>query len=115
MKGLRNYKNRIEGHLVAKKFEINFNEMLPYWGKFYLFMELPEPLTIKVWNIDEKFEKGVARIRDVFHYQGMINSGIGFDKMIVANTGFSKHIKRELGKLDIEILCAESRQLEIFE
>jgi len=107
--------NKIEGHLVAKEFGINFNEILPYWGKFYLFMELPESLTVKVWKIDEKFEKGVARIRDVFHYQGMINSGIGFDKMIVANTGFSKHIKKELGKLDIEILCAESRQLEIFE
>lgn len=107
--------NKIEGHLATKEFEINFNEMLPYWGKFYLFMELPEPLTVKVWKIDEKFEKGIARIRDVFHYQSMTNLDIGFDKMIVANTGFSKHIKRELGKLDIEILCAESRQMEIFE
>ncbi len=107
--------DKIEGHLKDEEFEINFNEMLPYWGKFYLFMELPEPLKVKVWKIKEKFEKGPARIRDVFHYKSMIDSNMSFDKMIVANTGFSKHIKKELGKLDIEILCSESRQMEIFE
>jgi len=107
--------NKIESHLEAKKFVIDFSEMLPYWGKFYLFMELPKPLTVKVWKDKEKFEKGAARIRDVYHYKSMIDSDIVFDKMTVANTGFSKHIKRELGKLDIEILCSESRQSEIFE
>lgn len=107
--------NKIEGHLIANEFEINFHEMLPYWGKFYLFMELPEPLKIKVWKIEEKFEKGPARIRDAFHYKSMIDSGIGFDKMIVANTGFSAHIKKELGRLEIELLCAKSRQMEIYE
>lgn len=114
-KRFEDLQNKIEGHLVAKEFEINFNEMLPYWGKFYLFMELPEPLKVKVWKIEEKFVKGPARIRDVFHYKSMIDSGMDFDKMIVANTGFSAHIKRELGKLNIELLCAESRQMEIYE
>jgi|GEM_PF-1689412 len=107
--------NKIESHLKAQEFKIYFNEMIPYWGRFYLFMELPKQLSVKVWKIEKKFEKGAARIRDVFHYQGMLDSDVDFDKMIVANTGFSKHIKRELGKLDIEILCAESRQYEIFE
>lgn len=110
-----NLQKKIESHLDAREFVINFKEILPYWGKFYLFIELPEQLTIKVWKNKEKFEKGAARIRDVYHYKSMIDTGIGFDKMIVANTGFSKHIKRELGKLDIEILCSESRQSEIFE
>lgn len=114
-KRFEDLQNKIEGHLVDKEFEINFKEMLPYWGKFYLFMELPEPLKVKVWKIEEKFVKGPARIRDVFHYKSMIDSGMGFDKMIVANTGFSAHIKRELGKLDIELLCAKSRQMEIYE
>ncbi|OGF26601.1 hypothetical protein A2477_01150 [Candidatus Falkowbacteria bacterium RIFOXYC2_FULL_47_12] len=107
--------NKIEGHLIANEFEINFREILPYWGKFYLFMELPGPLKVKVWKIEEKFEKGPARIRDVFHYKSMIDSNIGFNKMIVANTGFSAHIKKELGKLEIELLCAKSRQMEIYE
>lgn len=107
--------NKIEGHLEASEFKINFYEILPYWGKFYLFMELPEPLKVKVWKIEEKFVKGPARIRDIFHYKSMIDSGMSFDKMIVANTGFSAHIKKELGKLDIELLCAKSRQMEIYE
>lgn len=107
--------NKIEGHLIANEFEINFYEILPYWGKFYLFMELPEPLKVKVWKIEGKFEKGPARIRDVFHYKSMIDSHMNFDKMIVANTGFSAHIKKELGKLDIELLRAKSRQMELYE
>jgi hypothetical protein len=45
----------------------------------------------------------------------MLKSNIGFDKMIVANTGFSKHIKKELKGLQIEIVCASSRQTELFE
>ncbi|MFH1030408.1 MAG: hypothetical protein V1770_04070 [bacterium] len=114
-KRFEDLQNKIEGNLAAKEFEIDFNGMLPYWGKFYLFMELPEPLKVKVWKIEEKFVKGPARIRDVFHYKSMIDSGMGFDKMIVANTGFSAHIKKELGRLEIELLCAKSRQMEIYE
>ena len=108
-------KDKIEGHLRNEEFIIDFKQMLPYWGKFYLFMELPEPIKVKVWKIDEKFETGKARIRDVFHYQSMLDSHNIFDKMIVANTGFSKHIKEHLGKLNIELLCADSRQMELFE
>lgn len=108
-------KTQIEGHLDSGEFTINFREILPYWGKFYLFSELPEPLEVKTWKIEEKFVKGPARIRDIYHYKSMIDSGISFDKMIVANTGFSAHIKKELGRLDIEILCADSRQTELFE
>ncbi|MDO8529469.1 MAG: hypothetical protein Q7S18_02265 [bacterium] len=114
-KRFEDLQNKIEGNLAAKEFEINFNEMLPYWGKFYLFMELPQPLKVRVWKIEEKFVKGPARIRDVFHYKSMIDSGMNFDKMIVANTGFSAHIKKELGRLEIELLCAKSRQMEIYE
>lgn len=106
---------KIEGHLNTEDFIINFKEMIPYWGKFYIFAELPSLLKVKVWKAKKKFEKGAARIRDVYHYESMLNSKITFNKMVVANTGFSAHIKRELGKLDIEILCSESRQSEIFE
>ena len=110
-------KNKIEGHLKADEFQINFGEMLSYWGKYYLFSELPENLTVKVWKDLSKFEKGVARIRDVFHYESMLDADLQFDKMIVANTGFSKHIKTEkaLKVLPIEIITASSRQLDLFE
>lgn len=108
-------KNKIEHHLNSEEFEIDFNQILPYWGRFYLFLELPNPITIKVWKNPEKFVKGGARIRDVYHYESMINSGYNFDKMIVANTGFSALIKKERGSLPIEIICAQSRQAEIFE
>ncbi|MDO9464574.1 MAG: hypothetical protein Q7J67_04675 [bacterium] len=106
--------NFIEGHLNSDEFEIDFQKMFPYWGKFYLYHELPPKLTIKVWKNKEEFVEGKARIRDVFHYTSMLNSNIKFDKMIVANTGFSAHIKKELGRLDVELLCAESRQMDIY-
>lgn len=110
-------RDKIENHLKADEFQIDFSEMLSYWGRYYLFSELPENLTVKVWKDSSKFEKGIARIRDVFHYESMLNAEIEFDKMIVANTGFSKHIKTEkkLKILPIEIITASSRQLDLFE
>jgi hypothetical protein len=108
-------KIKIEKHLNNNEFVISFEEMLPYWGKFYLFLELPEKFNVKVWKDPEPFIKGAARIRDVYHYESMLKAGIGFDKMIVANTGFSAHIKKQRGNLPIEIICSQSRQTEIFE
>ena len=108
-------KNKIEHHLNSEEFEIDFNQLLSYWGRFYLFLELPQPITIKVWKDPEKFVQEGARIRDVYHYESMIKLGYNFDKMIVANTGFSALIKKERGGLPIEIICAQSRQVEIFE
>jgi hypothetical protein len=110
-----NLQNQIEKHLNSDIFLLDFEQMLPYWGKFYVFMELPEPLEVRVWKDSTPFEKGLARIRDLYHYESMLTSDIKFDKMIVANTGFSAHIKKGLGKLEIELLCAVSRQMEIFE
>jgi hypothetical protein len=106
---------RIESHLEAESFEIDLNEMYSYWGKYYLYSDKLYSFKIKTWDVEEKFEKGIARIRDVFHYESMLKSELSFDKMIVANTGFSKHIKTELKGLPIEIVCASSRQLELFE
>jgi hypothetical protein len=110
-------KDKIEGHLKSDEIQINFAEMLSYWGGYYLYSEIPANLTVKVWKDKSKFEKGIARIRDVFHYESMLEDDIKFDKMIVANTGFSKHIKKEKGLkvLPIEIIAATSRQLELFE
>ncbi len=110
-------KTKIESHLNSGEFQIDFNEMINYWGRFYLYSEIPETLPIKVWKDPSKFEKGVAKIRDVFHYESMLKIDINFDKMIVANTGFSKHIKKEkqLKTLPIEIISAPSRQMDFFE
>jgi hypothetical protein len=108
-------KVKIEQHLNNKRFEVNFEQMLPYWGKFYLFSELPKKLVVKVWKYNEKFDKNDARTRDVFHYESMIKSGSNFEKMIVANTGFSAYVKKERGSLPVEIICSQSRQTEIFE
>ena len=104
----------IEGHRNLSEFEIKFGDSLPYWGKFYLYSKLPPNLNVQVWKDKTTFDKGKARIRDVFHYESMMNDEIKFDKMIVANTGFAKHIKDTLGKLPIELLCATSRQMDFF-
>jgi len=108
-------KERIENNLRSDKFEIDLNLIFPYWGAYYLYADSLFTFKVKTWDVEEKFEKGQARIRDVFHYESMLKSKIKFDKMIVANTGFSLHIKKQLGSLPIEIICAQSRQTEIFE
>lgn len=110
-------KTKLDIHNSSDDFEINLNEMYSYWGKYYLYSDELCSFNVKVWDVDTKFEKGLARIRDVYHYESMRESKIGFEKMIVANTGFSQHIKkdRKIKILPIEIICAASRQLELFE
>lgn len=108
-------KERIENHLESEEFEFDLNLILPYWGTYYLYADDLFTFKVKTWDVQEKFEKGPARIRDVFHYESMLQSTIKFDKMIVANMGCSLHIKKQLGSLPSEIVCAQSRQTEIFE
>lgn len=108
-------KAKIESHFRADSFEIDLNEILPYWGAYYLYSDNLFKLKIITWDVGEKFEKGKAKIRDFFHYESMLKSKIKFDKMLVANTRFSFYIKDQLGSLPIEIVCAQSRQTELFE
>lgn len=108
-------KERIENDLKSDVFEIDLNLILPYWGTYYLYADDLFKFKVNTWDVEEKFEKGQAKIRDVFHYESMLKSNIKFDKMIVANTRYSLNIKQQLGSLPIEIVCAQSRQAEIFE
>jgi hypothetical protein len=108
-------KERIENDFSSDNFEIDLNLIFPYWGAYYLYADDLFKLKVINWDIEEKFEKGQAKIRDVFHYESMLKSKIKFDKMLVANTRFSLCIKETLGSLPIEIVCAQSRQTEIFE
>jgi len=108
-------KERIENHFKSDSFEFDLSSLFPYWGFYYLYADDSFKFKVKTWDVEELFEKGQARIRDVFHYESMLKSKIRFDKMLVANTGFSLHIKKQLGALPIEIVCAQSRQSEIFE
>lgn len=108
-------KERIENDLKSDKFEFDLNLILPYWGSYYLYVDGLFKFNVITWDIEERFEKGPAKSRDIFHYESILKSKIKFDKMIVANTRFSFHIKEQLGSLPIEIVCAQSRQTEIFE
>lgn len=108
-------KERIEKDLKSDIFEVDLNLIIPYWGNFYLYDDDLFKFNVITWDVKEKFEKGSAKNRDLFHYESMLKSNIKFDKMIVANTKFSSYIKSQLGFLPIEIVCAQSRQKEIFE
>ncbi|HAW50516.1 TPA: hypothetical protein DCX16_06175 [bacterium] len=108
-------RERIENDLDSDKFEIDLDLILPYWGNYYLYTDALFKFEVIAWDVEEKFEKGKASNRDVFHYESMLKSKIKFDKMLVANTRFSLYIKKQLGSLPIEIVCAQSRQTEIFE
>lgn len=108
-------KAKIKTHLNSEQFDLDLNEIHPYWGFYYLNSDELPKVTIKVWDSEDTFLTGNSRIRDVYHYESMLKSNIKFDKMIVANTGFNKHIKKELKEVKIEIECAYSRQTVIFE
>ena len=108
-------KKRIENNLKSEIFEVDLNLIYPYWGAYYLYGGNLFKFKVTTWDIEEKFEKKQAKDRDIFHYESMLKSNTQFDKMIVANTGYSLNIKKQLSSLPIEINCAKSSQTEIFQ
>lgn len=107
-------KAMINNHLSSEYFEINFKDIIPYWGRFYISKIPIKNLRIIVWKDPEPFIKGPAKIRDLYHYESMIKSNIRFDIMIVANTSFAEHIKNNIKYMPIEIVCSISKQNDIY-
>lgn len=107
-------KTTVNNHLESEDFEISFEDIIPYWGRFYVSKVPPKKLKVICWKDPEPFIKGPAKIRDLYHYESMIKSKIKFDLMIVANTGFAAHIKNNRKNLPIEIVCSSSKQNDIY-
>lgn len=104
----------VNSHLAGGNFEINLSDIIPYWGCFYVSKIPFKNLKIIKWNDPEPFIQGTTKIRDLYHYESMIKSDIKFDMMIVANTGFADHIKNNREYAPIEIVCASSKQNDIY-
>lgn len=104
----------IKNHLESSDFEISFKDIIPYWGRFYVSKVPSKNLKVTCWKDPKPFIKGPAKIRDSYHYGSMFKSGIKFDLMIVANTGFAENIKKDRRNLPIRIVCSISRQNDIY-
>ncbi len=107
-------KAMISNHLSSEYFEINFKNIIPYWGRFYVPKIPTKSLRVISWKDPQSFIKGPAKIRDLYHYESMIKSNIKFGMMIVANTGFAGHIKNSRKDMPIEIVCSSSKQNDIY-
>lgn len=107
-------KKTMEMNSNSSHFEFSFENILSYWGRFYLSPNIPKKLKVFIWKDPEPFTKGPAKIRDLYHYESMIKSNIEFDTMVVANTGFAYHIKNNRKDLPVEIVCASSKQNDIY-
>lgn len=107
-------KTMIKNHFSSESFKINFKDIIPYWGCFYVSNVPTKNLRIIRWKVPQPFIKGSAKIRDLYHYESMIKSNIKFDMMIVANTGFAKWIKNSKKDMPIEIVCSLSKQNDIY-
>ena len=107
-------KTKIKKHFSSEFFKINLEDIIPYWGRFYVSNLPTKNLRIICWKDPQPFIKGPAKIRDLYHYESMIKSNIRFDTMIVANTGFAKWIKTSRKDMPIEIVCSLSKQNDIY-
>jgi len=97
-------------HLEEKHFELSFDNIIPYWGIFYLSSFPKERWKIKVWDDPSDFSESSSKLRDLYHYKSMLQSKTKFDLLIVANTNFERYTKETIGNLPIKIISAQNNQ-----
>jgi len=97
-------------HLEGKHFKLSFNNIIPYWGIFYLTTIPKRKWHIEVWDNPTPFGEKSSKIRDSYHYKSVLESKIGFDLLVVANTNFERNMKEIFQNLPIKIISAESNQ-----
>jgi len=87
-----------EAHRMAKRISLPREDFLPYWGSWYA-----NPPSLEAFNIDIQDDYAVrdvseGSVRDVYHYEHAVSQYPSVSSMLVANTGFQKHISRDVPK-----------------
>jgi hypothetical protein len=100
----------MEEHLDKGYFEVSFDNLIPYWGIFYLATIPKKKWYVEVWDDPKPFREKSSKMRDTYHCKSILSSGIMFDLLIVANTNFERTVRENLQNFPVKIISAESRQ-----
>lgn len=107
------FRNMFELHKNADMLMLPNDDILPYWGKWYL-TEVPEPFEIKIIDDPRPYNLVSDKLRDIYHYDCAVNALERPNEMVVANTGFRRNVKTSFSELAVPLVVAETATSEFF-
>ncbi len=107
------FRQLFRDHAEAKEMNLPNQDILPYWGGWYLPHCVPS-FKIRVLEDPRPYNLTADKLRDIYHYDCAINSKAMPAMMLVANTGFKRNIKTSFATLPCPIVCAETGSGAIF-
>lgn len=110
---IRTFRGMFERHLAARTVELPNDDLLPYWGGWYL-RGSPPRFSIRLVDDPRPYNMTADKLRDIYHYECAMHHVPKPDAMIVANTGFSRNVKASVARRDLQIVCAETLSAEFF-
>jgi hypothetical protein len=99
------FRQMFENHKQASVLHLPNDDILPYWGKWYL-NKMPAPFEIHIVDDVRPYNLVSDKLRDIYHYDCAVNANQPPDEMIVANTGFKRNVKTSFVSLPIPLLGA---------
>jgi len=110
---VKSFRQTFKAHFSASVLNLPQNDILPYWGKWYLSRPFRN-FTIHLVDDPRPYNKKAKKLRDIYHYDCALNHTPLPEMMIVANTGFKRNVKNSFSELRIPIVCAETASAEFF-
>lgn len=101
------FRRMFEEHIKASVFRLPTNDILSYWGRWYL-KALPKPFEISIINDIRPYNLASDKLRDIYHYDCAVNARKRPDEMIVANTGFKRNVQTSFTNLSVPLVCAST-------
>lgn len=104
-------------HADAKSIVLPTEDILPYWGKWYL-PTVARRFAVELVQDPTPYDMTADELRDVYHYRCAAGNKPPPALMLVADTGFERNVKRSLKRsfatLPCPIVCAKARTGDIF-
>ena len=107
------FRSAFKTHISASSLNLPQESILPYWGKWYLSRPCPN-FTIRVVDDPRPYNMTADKLRDIYHYDCVVNHSPRPAMMVVANTGFTRNVKASFSVLPVPIVCAQTASAALF-
>jgi hypothetical protein len=107
------FREMFTAHEAADELHLPQPHMLSYWGGWYL----PKPPTafhIRLQDDPRPYHFNADKLRDLYHYESVLEMTPSVAEMLVANTGFTRNVKASVPEMPVPIACAETCSAAVF-
>jgi len=110
---VKSFRCMFQEHISSSVLTLPGDEILPYWGKWYLTGRTPT-FSIRMVDDPRPYNMTADKLRDIYHYDCATNHIPRAELMIVANTGFGRNVRSSFSELSLPVVCAETTSASFF-